>query len=442
MKTILACSSIFTNDKLSPFYDEGAVLIDDGIVRQVGPAKIIKLDNPGTPVENIDQGLLTPGLVNLHHHLYSSFARGWAPKGSSPSNFKEILERIWWPLDEGLNLDDIYYSALIGLSQSILSGVTSVVDHHSSQRTIKSSLDKVASAFEMIGLRGSVCFELSNRGGEKAFSSGLKESVDALSKWPFGGKKSSLTALIGMHASMTLSNENLIAITDATKTYSPGYHFHLAEDSVDQKISLEKYGHRAAERFAQYGLLNDRSLAVHGVHLDKKEIAILNSANTNLALCARSNQNNAVGFARWWDYDDLSIGLGTDGIGSDMLHEAKAALYLSRHEKGDPYFGFGQIGEMLLEQNPAIFERITGMTVGRIAPGYPADLVFWHYNPPTPLNAGNIIGHYLYGLCDLPADSVWVDGNKVLSNGKFSNFNYDGMLSEARKLAKSLWERI
>ncbi len=442
MKTILTGSSIFSNDKPDAFFEKGAVLIEDGIIREIGPVEKIKHDNPKVPLENIGQGLLAPGLVNLHHHLYSSFARGWIPKSLPPSNFKEILERIWWPLDEGLNLDDIYYSALVGLSRSILSGVTSVVDHHSSQRTIKGSLDKIALAFETIGLRGSLCFELSNRAGEKAFNLGINESVDALSKWPYGGVKSNLTAMVGLHASMTLSNENLKAIADTTKQYSSGYHFHLAEDRIDQKISLEKYGHKAAERFANYGLLNERSLAVHGVHLDTNEISKLSSTKTNLALCARSNQNNAVGFAPWWDYDRLSIGLGTDGIASDMLHEAKAALYLSRHEKEDPDFGFGQIGEMLLERNPSIFEKITGMRVGRIAPGYPADLVLWRYNPPTPLNAANIIGHYLYGLCDLSADSVWIGGSKILSGGKFERFDYDGMLSEAGKLAKSLWERI
>ena len=456
-KLILTGPSIFTNDSPDAFIEQGAVLIDNGLVRQVGSIEDIKHDNPDVVVENIGQGLLTPGLVNLHHHLYSSFARGWNPNCTSPTNFKDILERIWWRLDEGLELDDIYYSALVGLSQSILSGITSIVDHHSSQRIITGSLEKIVSAYDLIGLRGSICFELSNRAGNKAFEnaatsstctrnkafeSGLKETVDSLSKWPYGSKENKLSAVVGLHASMTLSDDNLKAISNATSGYSTGYHFHLAEDEIDQKISLEKYGLRAAQRFAKYNLLNEHSLAVHGVHLDQNEIELLRSSKTNLALCPRSNQNNAVGFAHWWDYGNLSIGLGTDGIASDMLHEAKSALYLSRHEKKDPDFGFGQIGEMLLERNPAIFEKLTGMKVGRIAPGLPADLVLWRYNPPTPINAENIVGHYLYGLCDLNADSVWIDGTKILSDRKFVKFDYDNMLFEARKLAQSLWERI
>jgi putative selenium metabolism protein SsnA len=441
-KLILSGPSLFTNDPSGAYYDHGAVLIENGTILKVGDANQIKSYNPEAPVENIGNGLLTPGLINLHHHLYSSFARGWNPKGPSPANFKEILERIWWRLDERLNLDDIYYSALVGLSASALSGVTSVVDHHSSQNAISGSLRKIADAFGLIGLRGSICFELSNRGGDQAFESGLRESIDALGRWPYGGSSKMLSAMVGLHASLTLSDDNLKAIAQASASFSPGFHFHLAEDQIDQDVSLEKYGCRATPRYDKYGLLNDRSLAVHGVHLNEDEIELLKSSQTNLAICSRSNQNNAVGFAPWWNYHEVTIGLGTDGIGSDMLQEAKSALYLSRHDRKDPDFGFAQIGEMIFEKNPAIFEKITGMKVGRIASGYPADIVLWRYSPPTPIGPDNILGHYLYGLCDLKADAVWVNGNNILKDGRFNNFDYDNMLTEARKLAQSLWERF
>jgi putative selenium metabolism protein SsnA len=441
-KLILSGPSLFTNDPSGAYYDRGAILIDNGYITQAGDANQIREYNPDVPVDKIGNGLLTPGLINLHHHLYSSFARGWNPGGQAPANFREILERIWWRLDEGLNLDDTYYSALVGLSASVLSGVTSVVDHHSSQRIILGSLNKIATAFETIGLRGSICFELSNRAGGRAFEDGLKESVDALGSWPYGGSSKMIAAMIGMHASLTLSDDNLKLIAESTASHSAGYHFHLAEDKIDQEVSREKYGIGAAQRFAKYGLLNDRSLAVHGIHLDKNEIELLRSSGTNLAICPRSNQNNAVGFAEWWKYDGVTIGLGTDGIGSDIFQEAKSALYLSRHNKKDPEFGFAETGEMILKQNPAIFEKLTGMKAGLIAPGCPADIVLWRYNPPTPINENNIPGHYLYGLCDLKADSVWVNGNNILKAGKFVYFDYDNMLNEARSLAKSLWERI
>ena len=440
-KNLLSGASLFTNDDARPYYDNGAVVIGGGKIIAAGPREELKTAYPDATEEKLAPGLLTPGLVNLHHHLYSSFARGWNPK-ANPRNFPQILEQVWWRLDEALGPDDIFNSAMIGLCESVLNGVTAVVDHHSSQNTIKDSLELIASAFEEVGLRGSVCFEISDRKGGKAFDIALKESVGALGRWPYGARDSHLTAMVGLHASMTLSDDSLARVSEATKIDAPGYHFHLAEDKADQDDSLSKYNMRAAQRFAKHGLLNEKSLAVHGVHLDKSEIAHLRSSGTNLALCPRSNQNNAVGFAPWWDYDGVSIGFGTDGIGSDIIQEAKSALHLSRHAKQDPDYGFARVGQILLKDNPAIFEKITGRRVGKIAASYPADIVYWRYDAPTSINAANILGHVLYGICGTRADSVWVEGKRILEGGRFIGFDYGKVLAESRALAGALWKRI
>jgi putative selenium metabolism protein SsnA len=441
-KTLITGPAIFTNESNLGLLESGAILIGNEQIIDVGPLEKLRQAHPDAKVENLGTGLITPGLVNLHHHLYSSFARGWAVPGEPPQDFAQILEKVWWRLDKALGRDDIYYSAIIGLCESIQSGVTAVVDHHASQCTVKGSLELIADAFNLVGLRGSICFELSDREGETIFDIALKESVNALSKWPVGIKGERLSAMVGLHASLTLSDDSLKKISDATKLYDAGYHFHLAEDAIDQTESLAKHGIRATRRFANFGLLNEKSLAVHGVHLDKSELELLRDAKVNLALCPRSNQNNAVGFARWWEYDGIPIGWGSDGIGSDILNEAKSALYLSRHIKRDPDFGFGQIGDMMINGNPNIYAKLSGQKIGRLAPGYPADIVFWRYQAPTPIKADNIMGHYLYGLYCQKADSVWVDGKRILKDGQFVNLDYEKLMAESRQLAKALWERI
>lgn len=441
-RILIAAPFIFTNDKKLGLLESGGILVDNGKISEVGLFEQLKAAHPEVTTENLGEGLITPGLVNLHHHLYSSFARGWAVPGEPPQDFAQILERVWWRLDKALGRDDIYYSAIVGLCESIQSGVTAVVDHHASQYTVKDSLDLIAEAFKLVGLRGSICFELSDREGEKIFDIALKESVGALGKWPVGAKGERISAMVGIHAALTLSDNSLKKISDATKLYNAGYHFHLAEDAIDQKESLEKYGIRATERFAKFGLLNEKSLAVHGVHLEKSEIELLRNHNVNLAICPRSNQNNAVGFAKWWDYDGVSIGWGSDGIGSDILNEAKSALYLSRYIKCDPDFGFGQVGDIMLNSNPDIYAKLTGQQIGRLAPGYPADFVFWRYQAPTPITASNILGHYLYGLYNQKADSVWVEGQPLLKASQFVNFDYQKLMAESRQLAKALWDRI
>ena len=188
--------------------------------------------------------------------------------------------------------------------------------------------------------------------------------------------------------------------------------------------------------------MGEKSLAIHGVHLDKSEIEILQNTKTNLAICPRSNQNNAVGVARWWEYNPLSIGIGTDGIGPDIINESKSALYITRYESGNPAAGFAEVCDLLLKNNPAILEKISGIRTGQIAPGFPADLVLWDYYPPTPITPGNIGGHFLYGLSNSRVDSVWVAGKKILDGGQFVNLDYMETMARARELASKLWARI
>ncbi len=436
-KQIVAGAAVYSNDENGSFYDRGAIVFDRKIIA-VGPEDSILESNPDLQPIRLNGGLITPGLINLHHHLYSAMARGWIADTGDPENFKQILEKIWWRLDEALSLDDIYFSAVSGICESIRSGVTAIADHHSSQRMVKGSLGKIAEALTLVGARGSICFELSGRRGKRILNEGIEETLAAFERYSADGM---VTPMIGLHASMTLSDADLELIAERTLGPRPGFHFHLAEAEIDQMESLKKSGIRAAARFARFGLLNEKSLAVHGVHLEPAEVDLLRSSGTTLVICPRSNQNNAVGCAPWWKYENLNVGIGTDGIDSNIIQEARAALYSARLLTADPNFGFDKLKTMLLENGVRAFSGISGVGLGGIAVGNAADFVHWDYHPPTPIDSRNIWGHYLYGLGDCRADSVWIDGKPVLKNGQFVNFDYEAAMIECRKRAARLWER-
>ena len=105
---------VITLNETQPFLENGAIAIDNGKIVDVGSSLEILGKYKDAELIDADQSLIIPGFINTHMHLYSTFARGFGFGGASPSNFKEILEQIWWRMDKLLDTEDeIYYSALL-----------------------------------------------------------------------------------------------------------------------------------------------------------------------------------------------------------------------------------------------------------------------------------------------------------------------------------------
>ena len=120
------------------------VVVEGRRIQAIGaaPASSPRLDCSGC--------LVMPGNVCAHTHLYSSLARGMPYTLEPPANFIQILQRIWWRLDRALDEESIRASALVGGVEAMLSGTTTVIDHHASPRAIDGSLDVLAGALEEV----------------------------------------------------------------------------------------------------------------------------------------------------------------------------------------------------------------------------------------------------------------------------------------------------
>jgi len=124
--------------------------------------------------------LTLPGFVCAHTHLYSVLARGMPAPAEPPRNFVEILERIWWRLDRALDAEAVELSALVGAIEAAHAGCTTLVDHHASPGrgggAVDGSLDLVAGAIAQVGLRGIVCYEVTDRNGADQARAGVREN--------------------------------------------------------------------------------------------------------------------------------------------------------------------------------------------------------------------------------------------------------------------------
>ena len=221
-----------------PPISDGAVLIAGRRIAAVGRWHELA---SGRRKETLDLGdaLLMPGLINAHHHLYSTFARGFVPPGRAPVNFREVLEFLWWKLDLALDMADVYHSALLSLVECIKLGCTTVIDHHASPSCRNGSLDTIENAFRHAGLNGCLCYEVSDRNREAA---GIEENLRFIEKCAASSDGQS-AALFGLHASMTLETKTLDQCAEIAEDKKIGFHVHAAEDEIDQHVTQAEFGH-------------------------------------------------------------------------------------------------------------------------------------------------------------------------------------------------------
>jgi putative selenium metabolism protein SsnA len=426
---ILTNARILTFDSDNRVIDNGSVVVDgSGAISSIIHGPIAR----GRNVIDAKGRLLIPALINCHTHLYSTLARGIALSGPSPRNFPEILGKLWWRLDRALNHDDVYYSALVGLIDSAKNGVGTLVDHHSSPNAALGSLDRIAQAFDEVGLRGVLCYETSDRNGAADAKSGIAENVRFIEHTQNAGL---LRGSFGLHAAFTLSDRTLRQCVEANQSLKAGFHVHVAEDRCDA---------RAVRRLCRAGVLDERSIAAHCIHVSAVEMDILARRGINVVHNPQSNCNNAVGVQRLRDLTRRGaiVGLGSDGYSPRLWDEFKTAFHLQKVRARDPRVAYSEAYAAAFLNNREIARKAWGLNIGRIERKAKADLVLIDYFPPTPIHSGNLFGHLLFGIANASVHGLIVNGRHVVRDGRMVHVDEPSIAEKAARQARSLWQRF
>ncbi len=417
----------------------GSVVTDGEKIVAVGDSAQMKQRYPKAEFADCKGKVIMPGFICTHHHFYSTMARGMAIPGEPASNFVEILERLWWKLDMALSDEDITLSAQIPLIECIRNGTTTVIDHHASPSMRDGSLDLIESAVRQAGIRASLCYEVSDRnipGG------GVQENERFIKKTGKGDGQ--IAAMMGLHASFTLSDETLEKCVGIAKDAGVGCHVHVAEDASDREDSVKKYGMPTVNRLNKMGASGEKSLFIHCVHIDDSEMDIIAATRTAVVHNPESNMNNAVGVTKILSMlkKGILVGLGTDGMSSDMLAQMRCAYLLHRLANHDPRVAFMEAPQMLLPNNAEICERQFGIKLGELAEGRPADLAIIDYEPPTPISEANFLGHLIFGLVDATVDTTVCKGKILMKNKKILALDEERIAARSRELAPKVWKRL
>ena len=440
-----------------------ALKIEGDRIAAMGPSAELLAAHPGDEVLDARGQYVMPGSICAHTHFYGAFARGMAIPGEPPKDFPDILERLWWKLDKALTMEDVRYSALVCLIDAVKHGTTTLIDHHASPNAIDGSLDVIAEAVQQAGLRVALCYEVTDRDGPERAQAGIRENVrfaqrlaaeaststpSAASQLPVANDQLPITnspllaSTFGLHASLTLSDATLEACRAA---YNGGYHVHVAEHEADEYDSLAKSGMRAVDRLQRFDLLGPRSIAAHCVHIDQREAEILCQTGTWVTHQPRSNMNNAVGAA---DIDGLlrygvRLCLGNDGFSNAMWEEWKAAYLYHKAARRDPRRAGGYaVTQMAVTNNAALAGTFFPQAaLGVLAPGAFADVIFVDYHPITPLTAGNLPWHILFGFEPSHVTTTICAGRVLMRDRKLLFLDEAAITARSRELAAGVWQR-
>jgi len=443
---LITNGNLVTMEKPNRILANHALMIEDGIIAEIGLQVSLIERYPDAERLDARNQYVMPGNICAHTHFYGAYSRGMPIPGAAPEDFPEILSRLWWPLDKALDLEDVYYSAMVCLINAVRHGTTTLIDHHASPHAIDGSLDQIARAVDESGLRAALCYEVTDRDGPEKAQAGIAENMRFISQVQRANSlPGRLAAMFGLHASLTLSDETLRKCRKAAEGSGVGFHIHVAEHVVDEYDSLAKAGTRVVDRLQQMGILGPKTIAVHAVHVDAREIAILAETETWVSHQPRSNMNNGVGLppVEALLRAGVKVCLGNDGFSNAMWDEWKAAYLAHKLLHLDPRRMAGnQIEQMAVEHNRELAEiTLGGPVLGKIAPGAAADLIFVDYQPFTPLTADNLPWHIVFGFHESMITTTIGSGKVLMRDRELQFLDEERIAAEARQRAPNVWER-
>lgn len=353
-------------------------------------------------------GDVTAGLVNAHHHLYSALARGMAGPATPPTSFPDMLDKVWWRLDAALDADAIHWSAMLGATEALMAGTTCIIDHHESPRCIDGSLEIIHRACAAVGVRVCTAYGATDRWGDDGSLRHTVEPAGRMTRDAARGlaeceraARAGLRTMVGLHAAFTCTDETIAAAADLARRLGVGVHVHVAE-AVDDAAAGARLAPHAAEDW----------LLVHCVHLDR-------ALPGRIAHNPRSNMKNAVGYAHPTSRPNRVL-LGSDGIGSDMMEEARLAY--ARLCEADPHAPATVVAAWLDHARDAF-------------PESRRDRVTWNYDhADDPWRTAYTTG--------MRALRVEVDGEKVLEDGRPTRVDLEEVRAKAAVAARALHARM
>jgi 5-methylthioadenosine/S-adenosylhomocysteine deaminase len=403
-----------------------AVVIEGGRISAVLPASEARVRFPEAQRIRLDRHALIPGLVNAHTHAAMTLMRGIADDRA----LMDWLQNHIWPVETRLvSADFVHDGTLLACAEMLRGGVTCFNDMY----FFPDAAGRAALAAGMRAVLGIIAIEMPSAYAADAqdyLSKGLAVR-DALKNEPL------LSFCIAPHAPYTVSDRTLERIAMLQGELELPVHMHVHETLDEIEQSVTRHGVRPLARLQALGLVDASLIAVHAVHLNEAEGRLLAEKGCHVVHCPASNLKLASGLmppSRL--LPELNVALGTDGAASnnrlDLFSEMRLAALLAKGATGDPTV---LPAYTVLEMATIRGARALGLDhlIGSLAPGKSADMTAVDLGAFELAPCYDPMSHLVYAAGREHVSHVWVAGELLLDNGKFTRLDTRELTAKASR---------
>jgi cytosine/adenosine deaminase-related metal-dependent hydrolase len=436
LSTLLTNAHIVTMDDAGTEYEGGWILIEDGLVQDAGAGTRPAADD----TDDLGGAVVTPGLVNTHHHLWQNLTRARA-QDENLFGWLKALYPIWAAIDEEAE----YAAARVGLAELALSGCTTVFDHHYLfPPGVTGLLEAEIRAARELGVRivaarGSM--DLGESQGGLPPDSVVESRDDALA-----ATEAAAALADGVQVEITVAPCSPFSVTRELMTESAELarrlglrlHTHLAETIEEEDYCRELYGCTPVEYLGEVGWLSSDVWCAHCVHLSDDDVNTYGAQGVGVAHCPTSNMRVGAGIARVRELLDakVRVGLGVDGSASnersDLFLEVKQALLVARARGGPKAMTAREALRLGTRGGAAVLDRAD---IGELSPGKRADIAVWRTDGLELGGADDPVAGLVFSGPHR-VDRLYVAGEEVVRDGHLVRADESQIAKEHRVQAE------
>jgi 5-methylthioadenosine/S-adenosylhomocysteine deaminase len=424
---LLAGGLIVTLDNRWDVVEDGAIAVRDGDILEIGPTQ--ELCARYTARETIDASgaIVMPGLVNAHTHAATTMFRGLA----DDKPLKQWLEEYIWPAEKRfVNPESVRCGTLLAIAEMIRGGVTTFLDMYFFE-------DSVAEAAKQSGMRvvlGEALFETAGP-NKLPFPEALdfvRHLLDAYRGDPL------VSVAVQPHSTYTVSPDNLLRAKAVADEFGAIFGLHASETALEVDEVRRKTGYSPPQLLARLGLLDERVVLFHGVHLDNTDIATLAEKQAGLVHCPEANLKLGSGIAPLPALlrAGVRVALGTDGPASnndlDLWGEVQMASKIHRGVAGDP---LAVTARQVLEMATRVGADLLGLgdQVGSLEAGKRADMILIGLDEFHLVPLYDVYSHLACAVGRGDVDTVIVNGRPVMRQRQMMTVNEGEVIARVRE---------